>query len=336
MAARSQLSRSDLLAAAWEPSTLERYRYALGAYQRFLADTGRPPGLALAHLEAYVVWLSNRYVPATVRNYLSGLRHHFALSGDVGAFDRLRSSWSIRMLLRGGRKLDAQSGRAIKRAPALSQNQLAVCRAQLLLDQFDDALFWSMTLAAVFGLLRLGELVNPDAHRVPPRSSLVFERGCAFFKLPYAKTDTFFESSTITLSPSRGRLASLCPVYAINQFVRLRDRSRPPSPRLFVHSDGSAPTRSWLVARLRDLLDDASITGHSLRATGATLMATSGASQLEIMRAGRWASDAFLRYLRKHPDVERALISESHSLVSPSASADWSASPHPSGATPRA
>jgi hypothetical protein len=48
--------------------------------------------------------------------------------------------------------------------------------------------------------------------------------------------------------------------------------------------------------------------GHSLRATGATIMAQAGHTQPEIMRAGRWASDAFLIYLRDHPEVVGRLL----------------------------
>ena len=52
-------------------------------------------------LETYVVWLANRYSPATVKNNLSGLRTQYIWLDNVTLFDALRSSTQVKLLLRG-------------------------------------------------------------------------------------------------------------------------------------------------------------------------------------------------------------------------------------------
>jgi hypothetical protein len=315
---RTPLTQHDLLSAAWEQSTSRSYSHAFYAFRRFCQETGHTIALSQDMLEAFVVWLANRYAPATIKNYLSGLRAQYILLGVVDDFDSLRRGPVVRLMIRGAQKIRARAGIEPRRAPALSVRQLTDCRIACNLDQYDDALLWAIIATATFGLLRLGELTNPDPRKVPQRESVdVISHRLAQLRLPYSKTDAFFEGSTITLATPRGQLVGLCPVHALSAFIRHRDRISALPNRLFVLADGTAPTRTWVVCRVRRILSDQAIQGHSFRATGATCLALSGASRLTIMVAGRWTSDAFLRYLRKHPDVERSLVSATHTLASP-------------------
>jgi hypothetical protein len=50
------------------------------------------------------------------------------------------------------------------------------------------------------------------------------------------------------------------------------------------------------------------LAGQSLRAGGATALALAGVSNDLIQAAGRWSSDVFQAYIRKHPILLQLLI----------------------------
>src|SRR5882672_6321814 len=78
-------------------------------------------------------------------------------------------------------------------------------------------------------------------------------------------------------------------------------------PELWLTSTGNPPTYSWVVTRLRTALDS-DVGGHSLRSGGATALALAGVSDDAIQSMGRWASNRFRTYIRKHPVLLHALI----------------------------
>ncbi|KAF9232211.1 hypothetical protein BU15DRAFT_18047, partial [Melanogaster broomeanus] len=58
---------------------------------------------------------------------------------------------------------------------------------------------------------------------------------------------------------------------------------------------------------LRLLFPDPGISGHSMRAGGATTLALRGVAPYLIQAAGRWSSDEWLKYIRRHPILQQAL-----------------------------
>jgi hypothetical protein len=76
---------------------------------------------------------------------------------------------------------------------------------------------------------------------------------------------------------------------------------------LWLTSNGTVPTRSFFIRRLRSLFD-ASISGHSMRAGGATSLAESGVAPNVIQAIGRWQSDSWQIYVRKNPVLIQAMI----------------------------
>jgi hypothetical protein len=60
-----------------------------------------------------------------------------------------------------------------------------------------------------------------------------------------------------------------------------------------------------------------SISGHSLRAGGATSLAASGVPFDRIRAMGRWSSDAFRIYVRKNPALLHALVFNGRSIHDP-------------------
>lgn len=58
----------------------------------------------------------------------------------------------------------------------------------------------------------------------------------------------------------------------------------------------------------------ADISGHSMRAGGATSLAVAGVPPAMIQAIGRWSSDAWLAYIRKHPVVLGAALFDGRAL----------------------
>jgi hypothetical protein len=92
------------------------------------------------------------------------------------------------------------------------------------------------------------------------------------------------------------------------RYLKSRDTLFPLASPLWLTAAGSVPTRTFFLARLRTVLADRSVGGQSLRTGGATTLAEHGAAPHVIQAAGRWASDTFQIYIRKHPLLLHALM----------------------------
>ena len=69
-------------------------------------------------------------------------------------------------------------------------------------------------------------------------------------------------------------------------YVTLRDHLFPLHPTLWLRENGTVPSRSWFLSKLRTFFSS-EIAGHSMRAGGATALAQAGASPEIIKAAGR-------------------------------------------------
>ena len=86
---------------------------------------------------------------------------------------------------------------------------------------------------------------------------------------------------------------------ALLAYVWLRGGCEGP---LFIHEDGSPLSRKSFQDRLKELLLEAGVSGdytsHSLRIGAATTAAALGIPDRMIRTMGRWASDAYMIYVR--------------------------------------
>lgn len=96
-------------------------------------------------------------------------------------------------------------------------------------------------------------------------------------------------------------------------YLSSRDHLFPFNSFLWLRGDGSIPTRNWFIARLRARFPK-SISGHSLRAGGATSLAAAGVPFDQIQAMGRWSSEAFRIYVRKNPALLHALVFNGRSI----------------------
>lgn len=125
------------------------------------------------------------------------------------------------------------------------------------------------------------------------------------FHLPYHKADRSWRGSDVVVvaenSPPAFNLLRVVELY-----LHSRDALHPSHPYLFVRADGSLPPRSWFLTRLRQHAP--LVSGHGLRAGGATFLASIGTSASFIKRMGRWSSEsAWQIYLRDQPALAATL-----------------------------
>jgi len=157
--------------------------------------------------------------------------------------------------------------------------------------------------------MRLGELTEADAtHLRDPRRTIrrnsVKTSADSYSFLPGHKGDQFFEGNTIII-PANER--SYDPLRHFIAYLDSLDLMFPLSFALWLHEDGTIPARSWFIRRLRQFFDKF-VGGQSMRAGGATLLAELGTPPHLIQATGRWKSESFRIYIRKHPVLLNALL----------------------------
>lgn len=113
--------------------------------------------------------------------------------------------------------------------------------------------------------------------------------------LPGHKADRFFEGTLLQIFPST---APYSLVLHLRHYLALWDCYFCWSPHLCLLADGSPPSQCWFIAQLHCFFP-ATISGHSLRAGGATTLAMVGVSDNCIWLRGCWSLDAFQIYLQK-------------------------------------
>jgi hypothetical protein len=292
--------------SAIEPSTRRGYSTALNHWNAFATLYSYPHIPNATTLPLFVAYLSTHTI--AIPAVLSGLAFHFR--PHVTDWNAMRSSFDVQQTIKGAAKT---SQHVVHRSPPLlphhldqfARHALRPCAA------YDDALALFIAAVGMGGLLRLGEMVEPE-HREDrsPRKHVLRESATLTpsvsfsFNLPYHKADNFYEGSFVHIV-AEASPCSVNIVHLLELYIRKRDARHGQTGCLFLREDGSIPTRRWFLARLRVIAPG--ISGHGLRAGGATWLASVGVSPELIRRWGRWSSDAWEIYIRSHPAIYAAL-----------------------------
>ncbi|KAF7973478.1 hypothetical protein HWV62_15084, partial [Athelia sp. TMB] len=299
--------RAIALGSAIDPSTVATYTSALQSYLTFCRSHNFPIDPSPDTLSLYTVFMSHHINPKSVASYLSGIANQLEpFFPDVRTATR---SPLVSRTLRGCKKLRAVG---VHRKRPLRRHELAALRPTYVASSdHDDLLFISILLTGFFGLMRLGELVYPDKRelkdprKVIPRDSVELLADSYSFFLPGHKADRFFEGNRVIIQRSDAADDPLAP---FKRYLASRDTKFPFHQPLWIRGDGSIPTRSWFISRLRTHFPSRDVSGHSLRAGGATALAEAGVPAHIIQAIGRWASETFQIYIRQHPVLLAALM----------------------------
>ncbi|TEB31123.1 hypothetical protein FA13DRAFT_1566946, partial [Coprinellus micaceus] len=237
----------------------------------------------------YISYQSAFINPRTVSSYLSGICH--ALEPDFPHVREVRRSPLVVRTLRGAMR---SRGSAIQRVPAITTADLrAVLNSYDNCISFDTSLFLTILLTGFFGLLRLGEITAPsnplfiDPSKQVRRSSIALTSSTYEFFLPANKTDPFFEGNHIII---RSTTDDINPYPHFISYLSLRDARFPFHTQLFLTSHGEVPTEHWFLAKLHQHLPKV-FGAQSLRAGGATWLASIGTDSAQIQALGCWSSD---------------------------------------------
>jgi len=310
------LERSICLGMALGPNTSRAYSSHLNSYLSFCALHHFPVEPTPDTLSFFITFMSHHIQPRSVGSYLSGIVSQ--LEPHFPSVRTSRQHQLVRRTLQGACRLYSHP---IQRKRALLRDDLAFAYNTLPRPlAFDDLLWLTQLLCGFFGLLRLGELVCPDLVELRDsstfslRSSVRISPTELSFLLQHQKTDSQFEGDRVVIPHS---VIPPDPLALFRTYLVARDSRFPLHPHLWVRADGSHPARSWFVRRLHLLFPSYEVSGHSMRAGGATSLAAAGVPPDRIRALGRWRSAAWECYVRKSPALLQTLLFHGCALHDP-------------------
>ncbi|KAI0701886.1 hypothetical protein C8T65DRAFT_522595, partial [Cerioporus squamosus] len=231
-------------------------------------------------LSLYVTYQSHHIEPRSVDAYLSGICSE--LEPFYPTVRANRRSPLVARTLKGCKHLYSKP---VRRKRALTREDLNLVTSSLAhADTLDDLLFLAILLTGFHALLRLGELVWPDQlelrsyAKLTRRTSVKLGDNSFEFTLQSHKTDRQFAGDTVLVHST---VSGADPLRAFRAYITARDCRHPCRSELWLRFDGSVPTRSWFSRRLHRYFP-ADVSGHSMRAGGATALALDGVSHDSI------------------------------------------------------
>ena len=301
--------RATALENALDRSTTLFYGSHLNSYIAFCDLHGFALTPTPDTFSFYIVYMSRHIKPQSVGSYLSGIVH--SLRPHFPNVKEVRSDPLVCQTLKGALRLYSTP---VRRKEPLEIDHLELAFTLLSPSaEHNDILFLALLLVGFHSLLRLGDLVQPDRldlrtfRKVSRRTSVSLHRDHAKFVLQSHKSDRFFEGADVVVKNSIRRGPD--PFGAFTTYIKSRDHLFPCRLELWLKKDGAIPSRSWFTRRLHKLIPTDNISGHSMRAGGATALAVSGATSSVIQAIGRWSSEAWQAYIRKHPILLHAILS---------------------------
>ena len=298
--------RAIALGNVIDKSTLSNYSSALNSYLNFVKLHDLPVEPTPETLSFYTVYMSHHINPRSVNTYLSGisqqLETYFPTVKEARNSTLVRRTYQCCMRMRG-------TATVCKRALTVDDLQFVI-NHYLTSTLHDDLLFVAMIITGFFGLLRLGEMTFPDDpslhnwKKVTRRNTVVIKEGLYEFTLPGHKADRYFEGNRIIIPAHH---FGHHPLLHFEKYINSRDFVHPVASPLWLTEAGLVPSRSFFIDRLQ-LFFGSDIAGQSMRAGGATALAEHGVSPAIIQASGRWASEAFLVYIRKNPTLLQGFL----------------------------
>ena len=288
-------------------STKQTYRSGLNRFMSFCFAFGVPAPFPVSEtLLCYFVTALARdgVAPATIRTYLAAVRHAQILRG----WPEPRESSSLprlRLVQKGICREQAVRGTAPpQRLPITPPILRLLLPPRHQSATYDQHLLWAAASVCFFGFFRAGEITVPTAPAFDQAVHLTWgdvsisEDGRVLrVFLKRSKTDQYGRGIEVFIGATND---DLCPVRAVTSYVSLRG---PEPGTFFRHADGTPLTKARFVELVRSALIRAGVSvrgysGHSFRIGAATAAAQAGVPDSVIQALGRWASQAFLQYIR--------------------------------------
>ena len=275
----------ELIENSVATSPVRTLHLGITTYHQFCSRYGIPLlSPTLQHIGAFVAALMGSRSLSTIRVYLSAI-HYFLLCSRASV-SCLRSE-RLTAMLRGVERMSG--GRTSTRTESADlDTTLHNYTVTSKFSAVDRAMPWVAVLVGFHGLHRSSEFLAPSSSTTEDGQTL-------------ATTVTIQLKRTKTTQNGYGGLVELrqtdneqCFVSAIKRFCQLcqAEDSIPSSP-VFKYTSGKFMYWSDLAGLLRSSLGNQAVISHSLRIGGASLLASRGANDCKIKRAGRWTSNAY-------------------------------------------
>lgn len=310
--ATEDISRiQDVMCHAWAESTHESYSSGLLVYHvycdsRSIPEEDRAPASSTL-ISAFIALTAGSYSGKTIANYVFGVRAWHILHG----LDWSLNDVQIEALLKASEVLAPHMSKRKKRRP-YTVEFICSLHDKLDLDTPLDAAVYSCLTTAFYCTARVGEVTVPTLSSFEPSihvkpSDMRIERDRSnlemrVFHIPRTKISR--EGEDISFARQNGPSD---PEQALIQHLRINEP--PPGGALFAYrfKKGYRPlTKQKFIGRLAQAARAAGLDplqGHSIR-IGSTLEYLLRNIPFEVVKTkGRWASDAFQLYLRKHAQV---------------------------------
>ncbi len=302
----------SIISFAWTDGTLESYGTGLLVYHVFcdnkdIAESDCCPASALL-ISAFVATLSGSYAGSTVAGYLYAVRAWHIVDGTI---------WSVKQdeldaLIQAAERLQPPSSRRKKRAP-YTVKILEDLVSKLDLTVALDCAVAACLTTTFYSAARLGEFTvktltafDASLHVKPADISQVQDHNnleqTAFFlpstkSAPQAGESVFWSRQNGSLDPECLLKAHL----ALN---------KPPARSAlfsFMHNGKCCPlTKQAFITRISKAFLDCNrepLQGHGIQ-IGSTLEYLLRNTPFDVVKViGRWSSDAFVLYLRKHAAI---------------------------------
>lgn len=303
-----EVRMAQLIRGARADNTLASYGTAWRRYLDFCQAcqfVSLPPVYATLrhHIGCFLTWLAGTLQTSTIEVYFNGIRAQ-VLNETDGLID-ISNDFALSRLLQGIRRTFPSSPR--QKLPVLPIHLVNIL-SRMDTRSVTDTRDWAIFTLSFFGFLRRSETA---ALRV---SDITFNEGYVAVSVRSSKT-----SRTPVQILLAQRHDDLCPVRALQRYLAHVSPSvtlgQLPLFRAVVNGRLSTNgiSKSTISARLKLWvhaigLDAVSFSAHSLRRGGATAAAMAGIPDRLIKLHGRWASDAYLIYIRE-PLASRLSVS---------------------------
>lgn len=282
------------------PSTAKAYNRALEFFENFRVNFGFDK-IWPAPLQDIVNFIAHMFKSglshSTVNTYISGLSFFSRLNN----YEDYTNKFIVRKLIDGVKR--SRSPQLDTRLPISRELLYRIISVlpSICSSSYESRLFSAAFSLAFHGLFRVGELaVGPDSsvnHTLIISDVKVFQSYLEIY-LASSKTDQFGKGITIRIAAQPNKV--VCPLVTLSSYLQVRPFVEGP---LFCHFNGNPLTKHQFSALLKKSLStlgikNARLTSHSFRIGMATTCALEGLSDDQIKTAGRWASSAYLRYIR--------------------------------------
>lgn len=281
------------------PNTVLLYQRAISEFSRFRLNSGLPvswPPNVMVILSFIMYLIQKNLAHSSINCYLSGISFYC----KINDFDDPTQKFVVRKVLEG---LKRSKGTVHDhRLPITSDLLYNILRIlpNVCKNAFETLLFRTSFSVAFHAMLRISEfaLSSTKSQHALVYSDVSLHQNAVLIQIGSSKTDQYRKGVCLKLDHKPG--FEYCPVLLVSQFFKVRP---PNSGLFFCHFDTKPLTRFQVVTVLKKALellgvDKQFYSSHSFRIGAATSMAIQGFNDVDIMKAGRWKSSCFKRYIR--------------------------------------